>query len=1066
MSQLNSAIAEHISGVLNLSEVILDQCNEWLAGHSAAVAWEAPAMQALVARLNQKTNGLVDLAFATKDGRLHHADGTVDAGPQDVSDRDWFRVQLEPTTTGMTIGNPIRSRRDGLWKVPLAMKASGGRDLAVLVAAIRLDKLAELHERQRMKPGGGISLVRDDGVVLSRVPLRDELLGGSFRLSPEFERNRVKFCSGFFLAPASPIDGRDRYAHFLRLDHYPVVIGIGIPVEDLLAEWHSETAEFVAGAAVISLFGGILAWRLFQALNGKEGATREVEAAYQRFFDIVTTVSGLVWELDAQCRFTFASARFETLKGLPAGEMLGRTPFELGLTSDPEIADKMAAQLPFTALHKGFHKTDGKPVISQVVGRPFFDQAGQFAGYRGVTTDLTEQKLAEAALKESKERLDAMLDNLPGVAFRLYTKENGDTESIYVSDALRDLTGWEPSQLVLAGHIGISHLMHPDDKGWVIPYRMYCLQHDIPFEATWRLLHADGGTRWVFNRSRGIRQADGGWIIDGLLIDVTEQEEAKRRLAERERQLSEILAAIDLTSDFISVTDADRKIIYVNRRITAELGFPPGAGLIGKVWQELQPASINETVAEALAAMEWSDHWGGEIEWIRPDNGQVIPLQVRRSRVPSGGYVIVASDITERRHHEDELRRQERREAQAGTMEALGQLAGGIAHDFNNILGAIRGFAHFLVEDAIEGSQDRQFAMQIVAAAERGRSLVERIMAFSRREAGRRLDLRLADAMQDTVDLLRATLPASTSLVVENELPAAVVLADRTQLAQVLINLCVNASDALNEASGVVSVAVRAFDRQRGAIDRPPPATPTPGAVETWQAEGSSWLLTGSLPAGPAVAIAVTDGGQGIPVDVMRHVFEPFFTTKAPGRGTGLGLAVVHRIALDHDAAILIRSTAGMGTSIEFILPLSEGLAAAEVVPLPTVRRPADSRAATVMVVDDDEAFLAMMQVCLERLGHDVVATGDPREALMAIEESPGLWQLLVTDQTMPHLDGLRLVERVKALSPGTKCIICSGFSSGLTAAKALAAGADGYLGKPLDLDAFANLVVQLLARE
>ena len=571
---------------------------------------------------------------------------------------------------------------------------------------------------------------------------------------------------------------------------------------------------------------------------------------------------------------------------------------------------------------------------------------------------------------------------------------------------------------------------------------------------------ADGKSE--FFDVRRSRLPAGGYVV--VSTNVTERKRAERALALREREAARILAAVSLTRDGLSVTDDQHRTLFANHAAVEMAGLPADiTDVRGLRWTDFQTRpDYRAATLERERTLETAGYWEGDLEWIRPIDGRGVFLQIRQSRLPSGGSVIVATDVTDRKRLEEERRQQDLRQAQASKMEALGQLAGGVAHDFNNLLGAILGFSHFIVEDTDPASQQHHFAQRIVTAGQRGRSLVQQILAFSRRATVAPVPVPVAEIVAETGDLLRVTLPSTTQLTLFVGLPDAAVLADKGQLSQVLINLCVNASDALGGEPGQVGIGIGRLDRDRAELAHLPVShgRPSPNAVETWtNADGTLWLATGGLPAGPCVSV-ITDSGDGIPPELAPRIFDPFFTTKERGRGTGLGLAVIHAIVCEHGGAVMVKTCPGAGSAFEVILPAAPATALPARPPSP---RPVAQKAATVLLVDDDTDFCDMARAALERLGHEVVATNDPREALQAIRDDPDIWDLLVTDQTMPHLKGRDLVLAAKAVAPSLRCIICTGYSSSMNEAVAVAAGAQGFLAKPIDIDAFTAMVGRLL---
>ena len=451
--------------------------------------------------------------------------------------------------------------------------------------------------------------------------------------------------------------------------------------------------------------------------------------------------------------------------------------------------------------------------------------------------------------------------------------------------------------------------------------------------------------------------------------DITEREKMRRLMAE-------VLAALDVARDGVILADEDRRIGYANDAAIDLLGLPRDMEKVkGKRLPEFQQTETFRVLAEEIvSALGAQGQWQGTGGWVRPSDGRPMHFDIRVHRLPNGGIVIVLADAGARVQVEAEERRRLEWQAQASKLEALGNLAGGIAHDFNNLLGAILGFGQFLVEDLEEGTEPRHFAERIVAVSQRGRILVQQILTFARRGPVEASDLKLSDVVGETHELLRATLPATTELTVENAVPQAVVLGDRGQLSQVFVNLCVNGSDALGGRIGAIAIRITALDRGRPELARLPAPQPgqSPAGVETWtEPDGTIWIVTGAKPVGPALSIAISDTGAGIPVSVGAQIFEPFFTTKGRGRGTGLGLAVVHRIVLEHGGAILVKTRQESGTTFEVLLPLVLGASERDGREGGGGGVHAGDKA-TILVVDDDESFCAWVETALKRLGYRV----------------------------------------------------------------------------------------------
>jgi signal transduction histidine kinase len=481
----------------------------------------------------------------------------------------------------------------------------------------------------------------------------------------------------------------------------------------------------------------------------------------------------------------------------------------------------------------------------------------------------------------------------------------------------------------------------------------------------------------------------------------------------------EALTAMDLVEDAIFVERGDGRTVYANR---------PARALAGAT----APGTAQVTAPRPTSALS-GDRDVSELDWTR--DGETRELELRRVRLPDGGLVTVVEDVTERKREARTRADLQARLEHAGRLEAIGELAGGIAHDFNNILGAIIGFARFLQEDLPVDAGERRFADRIVAAGERGKALVSQLLTFARAGTRERGPLDLRATIAENCQLFAAGLPPGLGLATQiapDRLPA---IANAGQIGQMLLNVCVNAKDAMEGRGGTIRISLAPL------ADASAEPVPLVGRLE---------------PARRYAKLTIEDDGCGISPETQIRLFEPFFTTKERGRGTGLGLAMVHGILQSHEAACAIRSAPGAGTRFTIYLPLSETVELPEAAPpaSPPPRGPE-----RVLLVDDETDIADMMSIGLDRLGYDVAALNDPAEALEAISEAPHAWDIVVTDQLMPGIQGLELARRIKQIRPDLPIILCTGFSDETVGRLAREAGIHGVLQKPVEPSQLAGMI-------
>jgi len=373
---------------------------------------------------------------------------------------------------------------------------------------------------------------------------------------------------------------------------------------------------------------------------------------------------------------------------------------------------------------------------------------------------------------------------------------------------------------------------------------------------------------------------------------------------------------------------------------------------------------------------------------------------------------------------------------QSEKLRAIGTLAGGIAHDFNNILGAILGFGELALEDVPADSRTARNMRQIIKAGQRAKDLVRQILAFSRQSEPQRANVKLGALIEETVKLLRATIPATVNIQSRISTSSDAVVADGTQLHQVLMNLGTNASHAMREKGGTLTMSLSDY------------TVPKTGSAEVPRLQSGAYLR-----------LDVADTGHGMDQAVIERIFEPFFTTKAVGEGTGLGLSVVHGIIEHHGGEITITSQPGRGTTFSVFLPRSEAKDARST----AADEPVRGNHERILVVDDEEPLVNMMQQKLTRLGYEVVAHHDSVKALEAFKTAPGSFDVVITDHNMPRLTGADLSREIVRVRADTPIIMCSGSGQGLVASDRQHPAVREYVLKPVNFAELTRSIQRML---
>ena len=501
-------------------------------------------------------------------------------------------------------------------------------------------------------------------------------------------------------------------------------------------------------------------------------------------------------------------------------------------------------------------------------------------------------------------------------------------------------------------------------------------------------------------------------------------------------------AVWDNATDGMKLSDADGRIVAVNdaycrimRRTRAEL---EGA-LMCVTYAEADRSFILQRYREHFAARRIPAQ--REFEVVRWD-GQAMLLEVDDCYIesdPAHPLVLgVFRDITDRRRAELEREKLQQRVFQHQKFEALGTLAGGIAHDFNNILAGMLNYVMLAQDECPEAAPAvHEYLSEVLKGGHRARELVRQILLLSRSETAERAPVQLALVVREALSLLRSSIAAGVEIVSSPDTDAPLVLANATQMHQVVMNLGINAAYAMRQHGGRLTVTLAVRDV---------PATEVADV--------------GDLRTGRYVCLDVTDTGTGIPSDVLPRIFEPFFTTKDTGEGTGLGLSVVRSVMQSHGGAIAVRSTP-RGTMFRLYLPAL----VASPIDVPTPRRTYPrGQGQRVWLVDDEPVVAQSMTLMLERLGYTVRAYAHPAEALVAVQATPQDVDLLITDNQMPGLTGPELVTRVRAVRPDLPIVIATGFSGALSQERIRELRLAGVLRKPFDLMELAQAVAATFA--
>ena len=648
---------------------------------------------------------------------------------------------------------------------------------------------------------------------------------------------------------------------------------------------------------------------------------------------------------------------------------------------------------------------------------------------------IAEKGAAERALRESEERFRNIVE----------TAEEGiwtiDAQGIttYVNHKLAEMLGYTEAEMLNC------HLLDfcSESDRQVATDSLERRRLGVREQHLLKLRHKDGKELLTQMSSSPVMSGEGRY--KGALAMVTDLTEHLRVEEALHAANEEWQRSFDALPDYVCILDMTGKIQRANLPMLKRFG-PIYGNLIGLDYREIYCGSATPDPQPPCAAVLLGrPAVSVETELSTMDGWyKVSSYPLSDSQGQQCGAVSVVSDITERKRAETERDQLQKQLQQAQKMEAIGHLTGGIAHDFNNILASIMGYAELAMEMSGGGQAGkvRDYLKEVHHAGGRARDLIAQMLTFSRTSKGERHTLQLGPLVKEAVKLMRSTIPASIELHMDIDQQVPPVLGDPTMLYQVIMNLCINARDAM-PGKGRIDIRLRHVRAASGICQS-----------------------CHSAVSGDFLELAVGDTGNGIPPDVLNKIFDPFFTTKDTGKGTGMGLSMVHGIVHGHDGHIQVDSVPGQGTVFRVLLPSSKGVvtpsAMIEQEPGGTAKSAVEYR---ILVVDDEESIARFMGELLESHGYQPTIVSHSREALERFEATPNAFDLVITDQTMPFLTGAEMAQAMLALRPELPIILCTGHSEQVDEARAVEMGIRGYLAKPFTISVLLSKVRELLSQ-
>ncbi|MBW2562526.1 MAG: PAS domain S-box protein [Deltaproteobacteria bacterium] len=751
-----------------------------------------------------------------------------------------------------------------------------------------------------------------------------------------------------------------------------------------------------------------------------EVALRESEEKYR---NILENIEEGYFETDLAGNTIFFNAFATKILGYSRDELMGMNNRQY---TDKENAKKLFQTFNKVYVtgktHKGFDwaviRKDGKKRDVEASVSLRKDSEGQPIGFRGIIRDVSERKRTEEKLRESEEKHRSILENIEDGYFEVDIAGN----FTFFNDSVAKILGYSRDELM-----GMNNRQNTDEENAKKVYQTFNKVYTTGKTQkgfAWEIIRKDGSKVYIEASVSLRKNAEGQPIgFHGVARDVSERKQAEKSVLQSEKRFRDLFNSI---SDLIYTHDLKGRFISLNPAMEKLLGYEHDKLIGHKASDIMKPEFAAAFESEYLKPLKTQGYHEGVTIYFKK-NSEKIYIEYRSTMVhPDDGEPYISGtgrNVTERVLSERKVTKLQEQLAQAQKMESIGTLAGGIAHDFNNILFPMFGYLEIMLEDVPKDNPLRGHLIEVFNGAKRARDLIKQILTFSRQSDHERKPLETQRVIKEALKLIKSSLPSTIEISQNIKSDCGLVMADPTHIHQIVMNLCTNAFHAMEEAGGELTIALKEVELTAEDLKDP------------------------AMIPGPHVSLTVADTGPGMEQSIIDRIFDPYFTTKEEGKGTGLGLAVVHGIVKNHGGQISVYSEPGKGTEFQICFPIIKKQRETSKVETDTPIQKGDEQ---ILLVDDQDIIVQIEKQMLERLGYHVTARISSIDALEAFRANPDKFDLIITDLTMPNMTGDKLAGELIKIRSDIPIILCTGFSELISEEKAKSLGIKEFLMKPV----------------